>query len=330
MFDAIRFWLEKGIDGFRVDVIYYMIKDALFRDNPPDPAYKPGQDPARSQLQIYSYNRPEVHDLIRRMRKIFDRYDDRVMIGEIYLPNSELMLYYGSNNDEAHLPFNFQLILLPWKADVLRAAVSSYEAALPKGGWPNWVLGNHDNHRIATRTGRAQARVANMLLLTVRGTPTGYYGDELAMVDVDIPRKWCTIHRNLASLASAWGVIPSAHPCSGIAARTPVSQQESPGCLWLLTIPFTTSPPSATTPARCSLLSGNCLLYAVHRPPSALEATRTFPHTRPISSHSCAGMKTSRYSSCSTSVMSRAASARDRSPVQPRSSYQLCRTVLAR
>lgn len=187
VFDAIRFWLDKGVDGFRVDVIYVMIKDHLFRDNPPNPDYQPGQDPSNSQLQIYTNNRPEVHDIIRRMRALFDEYDERVMIGEIYLPYSELMLYYGSNNDESHLPFNFQLILLPWKADIIRAAVNSYEAALPKMGWPNWVLGNHDNHRIATRIGREQARVANMLLLTVRGTPTCYYGDEIAMLDVEIP-----------------------------------------------------------------------------------------------------------------------------------------------
>src|SRR5207245_2744952 len=147
----------------------------------------PGQDPSRSQLHIYSYNRPEVHEIIRRMRKLFDEYNDRVMIGEIYLPYSELMRYYGANNDEAHLPFNFQLILQPWSAKMIRAILSAHEAAQPPLAWPNWVLGNHDNHRIATRVGREQARVANMLLLTVRGTPTCYYGDEIAMVDVDIP-----------------------------------------------------------------------------------------------------------------------------------------------
>ncbi len=187
VFDAIRFWLDKGVDGFRVDVIYYMIKDEFFRDNPPNPDFKPDEDPQNAQIPVYSYNLPEVHPLVRRMRKLFDEYEDRVLIGEIYLPYSELMLYYGSENDEAHLPFNFQLILLPWNAGVIRSAVSTYEGVLPAGGWPNWVLGNHDQHRIATRIGREQARVANMLLLTLRGTPTSYYGDELAMVDVEIP-----------------------------------------------------------------------------------------------------------------------------------------------
>src|SRR4051812_19163060 len=121
VFDAIRFWLDKGVDGFRVDVIYYMIKDDQFRDNPPNPEFQPGDQPYSSQLHIYNYNRPEVHDIIRRMRTLFDEYEDRVIIGEIYLPYPELISYYGANEDEAHLPFNFHLIHLPWKADLVRA-----------------------------------------------------------------------------------------------------------------------------------------------------------------------------------------------------------------
>jgi alpha-glucosidase len=234
VFDAIRFWLDKGVDGFRIDVIYYMMKDDRFRDNPPNPDYRPGEDPSASQIRLYSYNRPEVHDLIRRMREVFDEYADRVMIGEIYLPPSELMLYYGQNNDEAHLPFNFQLILLPWNAGVIREAVSSYEAALPENGWPNWVLGNHDNHRIATRIGREQARVANMLLLTVRGTPTSYYGEELAMVDVDIPPEMVTDPQELGKPGLGLGRDPE---------RTPMQWDGSPsagfttGTPWLPVAP---------------------------------------------------------------------------------------------
>jgi alpha-glucosidase len=89
--------------------------------------------------------------------------------------------------DGCHLPFNFQLITTPWAASAVRQAVDAYEAALPAGGWPNWVLGNHDQHRLATRVGPAQARVANLLLLTLRGTPTCYYGDEIGMENVAIP-----------------------------------------------------------------------------------------------------------------------------------------------
>jgi alpha-glucosidase len=136
---------------------------------------------------IYTQNVPGIHDLIREMRAVLDEYDERMMVGEIYLPNEDLVTYYGQTLDECHLPFNFQLIILPWQAQTVRQAVDAYEAALPPGSWPNWVLGNHDQHRVATRIGSNQARVANMLLLTLRGTPTCYYGDEIGMENVSIP-----------------------------------------------------------------------------------------------------------------------------------------------
>jgi alpha-glucosidase len=107
-----------------------------------------------------------------------------VMIGELYLPIEALVAYYGSG---VHLPFNFHLISTPWRAREVATLVESYEAALPRDAWPNWVLGNHDRDRIASRVGAAQARVSAMLLLTLRGTPTLYYGDEIGMHDVEIP-----------------------------------------------------------------------------------------------------------------------------------------------
>jgi alpha-glucosidase len=187
MFGAMRFWLDRGVDGFRIDVIHGILKDAQWRDNPPNPDWRPGMDPYQAQLQIYSRNRPESHAIIAQMRAVIDRYPDRVMIGEVYAPNPELMRYYGEELEEAHLPFNFQLIRMPWGGRLVREAVDAYEAALPPGGWPNWVLGNHDRPRLATRVGRAQARVGALLLLTLRGTPTWYYGDELGMENVAIP-----------------------------------------------------------------------------------------------------------------------------------------------
>ena len=116
-----------------------------------------------------------------------DEYSERVLIGEIYLPVQQLVMYYGIDNKGAHLPFNFQLISLPWNASEIAAAIDQYEAALPQQGWPNWVLSNHDQPRIASRVGIQQARVAAMMLLTLRGTPTIYYGDEIGMRDVAIP-----------------------------------------------------------------------------------------------------------------------------------------------
>jgi alpha-glucosidase len=187
MLDVLRFWLDRGVDGFRVDVIWHLIKDERLRDNPPNPEWTPDQRPYDSLLTLHSTDQPEIHDVITRMRALFDEYDERVLIGEIYLPVERLVKYYGEAQSGVHLPFNFQLILAKWDARHLARLIEEYEAALPADGWPNWVLGNHDQSRIASRVGEPQARVAAMLLRTLRGTPTLYYGDEIGMHDVEIP-----------------------------------------------------------------------------------------------------------------------------------------------
>ncbi len=188
MHATMRFWLDRGVDGFRVDVIWHLIKDDLFRDNPVNHHYKPGQSPYARLNPEYSSDRPEVHEVIAEMRAVLDGYPDaRLLIGEIYLPVERLMTYYGADLGGVHLPFNFQLLQTAWNAPAIAALIRDYEDALPQNGWPNWVLGNHDTSRIATRVGPAQARIAAMLLLTLRGTPTLYYGDEIGMADVSIP-----------------------------------------------------------------------------------------------------------------------------------------------
>ena len=120
------------------------------------------------------------------MRRVIDEFDDRVLIGEIYLPFERLVAYYGNDLRGAQMPFNFALLSTLWSARSIEKIIADYEAALPKGAWPNWVLGNHDRPRVASRVGAAQARVAAMLLLTLRGTPTLYYGDEIGMHQVAI------------------------------------------------------------------------------------------------------------------------------------------------
>jgi len=186
MHDVLRFWLDRGVDGFRVDVIWLLIKDERLRDNPENPGYQPTQASINRYLQVHNADQAEIHDVIAGMRAVLDRYDERVLIGEIYLPVERLVAYYGRDLSGAHLPFNFQLIHAVWTAAEIARLVTEYEAALPPGGWPNWVLGNHDQPRIAARVGTAQARVAAMLLLTLRGTPTLYYGDEIGLARVPI------------------------------------------------------------------------------------------------------------------------------------------------
>lgn len=186
MHDVLRFWMARGVDGFRVDVIWHLMKDADFRDNPPNPEYEPGDPDIRRFIQSRSTDQPDVHPIIAELRGVIDEYEDRVLIGEIYLPIDRLVAYYGANLDGAHLPFNFQLIHASWSAPRLAELIAEYDAALPEGGWPNWVLGNHDQPRIASRIGCRRTRVAAMLLLTLRGTPTMYYGDEIGMENVPI------------------------------------------------------------------------------------------------------------------------------------------------
>jgi alpha-glucosidase len=184
---VLKFWLNRGVDGFRIDVIWHLIKDSLFRDNPVNPRYTPDQSPYLSLLATYTADRPEVHDVIAGIRRLVEEYEERVLLGEIYLPVERLVEYYGAGGTGLHLPFNFQLIQLPWRADDIRHAVQGYERLLPAYGWPNWVLGNHDRSRVASRIGSAQARVAALLLLTLRGTPIIYYGEEIGMLDTPVP-----------------------------------------------------------------------------------------------------------------------------------------------
>ena len=196
MFDVVRFWLERGVDGFRVDVAHFIAKDPQMRDNPPasnEIAFHRPHGDYDSQNHIYDKGHPDVHQYYREFRAILDEYSPgqaRMSVGEIHIFDwTEWATYYGNPEQglEFHMPFNFSLLKTPWEAQAIRQAVDELEAALPPWAWPNYVLGNHDEGRIATRYGEDQARVAAMLLLTLRGTPTIYYGEEIGMTDVDIP-----------------------------------------------------------------------------------------------------------------------------------------------
>jgi len=188
MCDVLRFWFDRGVDGFRVDVAYRVMKDPDFRDNPVNPDWTPDMDPSFRVKETRTKNIPDAHQFNRWIRAVADEYDDRVLIGEMNLTLPELTEHYGTPEaPEFHLPFNFRLVFTPWTADNVQALVDEYEAECPEHGWPNWVLSNHDQPRFATRAGAAQARCGYLFLLTARGTPTMYYGDELGMQNVEIP-----------------------------------------------------------------------------------------------------------------------------------------------
>jgi len=133
---------------------------------------------------------PDIHGLYREIRSLLDDHSGehpRYLVGETHIfEPDEWASLYGAALDEMHQPGNFGLLKIDWTAADIRGHVDTIDAATPEGAWPNYVLSNHDEHRTATRVGPAQARNAMLLLLTLRGTPTLYYGEELGMENVPI------------------------------------------------------------------------------------------------------------------------------------------------
>ena len=178
--EILRFWLDRGIAGFRIDVAHGIVKDRGLRDNP---------DPA---ISTYNANRDDVHDVFRRWRRVVDEYEpERVLLGETWVMELDrLARFYGSGEDELHLAFNFPFTFCDLDAGALRTIVEATEAALPAPAWPVWMLSNHDIVRFPTRMAggdERKARAALFLLLTLRGTPVLYYGDELGMPQAEVP-----------------------------------------------------------------------------------------------------------------------------------------------
>jgi oligo-1,6-glucosidase/alpha-glucosidase len=220
MLDVLRFWFGRGVDGFRVDVLWHIVKAEGLPDNPLNPDWRPGFNERDQVIQLHSTDQPEAHEISAEMRAIADEYGDRVLIGEIVLPNDRLARWHGApDKPQVHLPFNFALVENAWRAETLGPLIAAYEASIPQWGWPNWVIGSHDAPRIAARIGEAQARVAMMMLLTLRGTPTLYQGDELAIGAVEIPPDRVRDPRELRQPGIGLGRDPS---------RTPMAWDASP------------------------------------------------------------------------------------------------------
>ncbi len=192
MLDVARFWLARGVDGFRIDAAHWILKDPDLRDNPPNTA--PRSPVARalgeydSQLHLYDKGHSDCHEVFRAYRQLIDSYSTaeqpRFAVGEIHIFDwQEWVKFYGERLDELHMPYNFGLVGATWQPEVVRGVVEGMERVLPAGAWGNYVLGNHDEPRLASRLGAEQARLATLLLLTLRGTPTLYYGDEIGMLN---------------------------------------------------------------------------------------------------------------------------------------------------
>ncbi len=221
VFNAMRFWLRRGVDGFRVDVIAVMLKDPELRDNPLDPNWKEGDNPAWRVQRVYSEQQPGIHELIAEMRGVVDEFDDRMLVGEIpYTTDPTLQVTYFGTPDQPELqqPFNFAFLMMPWDAQTVRQFVAAYEAAVPDYGWPTYVFGNHDRDRLVSRIGAAQARVAALFLLTVRGAPYIYQGEELGLPNGEVaPEQYqdpqginLGISRDLCRTPFPWNSTPKA------------------------------------------------------------------------------------------------------------------------
>mgnify|MGYP000901831391 CR=1 FL=1 len=192
MFDVIRYWLDLGVDGYRMDVVNWYIKDEQFRSNP----WHIQCTPPDLQKHLYDRNRPETHDICREIRSLVNQYQDRMLVGEIYMEDlqaiEEVAQYYGKG-DELHLAFNFAFLHQKWDARLFHRQIQKWENSVPGGCWPNYTLSNHDQARHYTRYSKgkesdSRARVAAAMLLTLRGTPFLYYGEEIGMENEKIDR----------------------------------------------------------------------------------------------------------------------------------------------
>ncbi|HUO04592.1 MAG TPA: alpha-amylase family glycosyl hydrolase [Candidatus Binataceae bacterium] len=247
MHDVMKFWMGRGADGFRIDVVHGMIKDDKLRDNP----LREEDDPdlpwnmKGMQLPLYSTDRPEVHDVIRGFRSVANSFGERVLVGEAFPRKADDLALY-LRPDELHLAFNFRFLLAPWEAGRFRAAVDTTQRTFGPGSWPTWTLSNHDIPRHFSRYTHggdpiARARVAAMMLMTLRGTPFIYYGEEIGMPDATpvgrardpVGRDWCRTPMQWSDAPSG-GFSTSTNtwlPCGDFKAVNVAKQTDDPSSL---------------------------------------------------------------------------------------------------
>jgi alpha-glucosidase len=182
MADVLRFWLRRGIDGFRIDAAAVLAEDSLLRDEPPNSDADERTPPPDRLKRIYTDSRPEALDWLAELRAIVDQFPDRLLLGEVDTSHDRIAQFYGDQDHPIlHLPLNYRLLDTPWDGQKIAAMIEEYFSSIPQHGWASWVIGSHDKKRVASVIGPEQARVAAILLLTLPGTPIFYAGDELGM-----------------------------------------------------------------------------------------------------------------------------------------------------
>jgi alpha-glucosidase len=187
MFAVMDFWLDRGVDGFRLDVVNFFYKDEALSDNPVD-WFKIAR-PYDRQRHLHDRDQPEMHVLLKKMRQHLDQHPDRMMVGEVLTPlrdPADLAASYQGNNDELHLAFNFEFLHCPFSASEFRRTIQKWLELLGDTNWPTFTLGNHDVPRHSSRyangeTTHKRMRLLALMLMTLKGTPFLYYGEELGM-----------------------------------------------------------------------------------------------------------------------------------------------------
>ncbi|NHZ70871.1 MAG: DUF3459 domain-containing protein [Proteobacteria bacterium] len=188
MLDTMRFWFDRGVDGFRIDVVHRLGKDPAFRDNDASGGEPEPTGPGRHDADWHT-----VHDRIRLIRSVADEYEDRLLVGEVYMLSQASIVEYVSGGDQLHLAHNFVFLNLPWSARSFGDTIAEFEALAGIDLTPAWCLNNHDHTRIRSRfdedrRGEARARAAALLLLGLRGTIFIYQGEELGLLNSDVPQ----------------------------------------------------------------------------------------------------------------------------------------------
>jgi alpha-glucosidase len=189
MLSVLRFWMDRGVDGFRVDVPYHMFKNAELLNEPANPGYNPSSHGEyESLLHIYTGWLPESFAMMTRFVGVLQEYKNKFMVSEAWGSMEDIIKLYRIVGWKYYAPFNFSLLTLPWRADVHKKYIDSFDKELRNEYIPCYVLGNHDRPRVASRIGEAQARIAAILEITLRGLPFIYYGEEIAMTDTNIAK----------------------------------------------------------------------------------------------------------------------------------------------
>lgn len=196
MFDVLRRWLRRGVDGFRLDLFSAIMKDANFRNNPFQPGLYDGAKPSLYN-PCMQHNHPDIFHLCKELRVVMQEFDapERILVGEVMGTKAEIrQLLGGATNDGLHLAFLFDMILLlPWqrRAKWFRHLLAEFEEYFPPPFVPTYVVGNHDMRRVLSRIGDdlALAKLLAVFQLTARGVPTVYMGEEIGMTDRFIPKE---------------------------------------------------------------------------------------------------------------------------------------------